>query len=464
MSTSVKAVLRPAQKDGLLPVSVRITAFRRHSYVSTGVAVSAKFWNPEGKLERLNWIRAPHPDAAILNNAIRDRLALAQKVALDFPQLSAAELREKIKPRPVEAAPAALDVLALVRKDAARRALGGHPRMAAKYMTLWQKMQSFLLGIPHPRRSALLQESDELRAARQALTLPLDQFTANWVRDYEEYLLALPNKQTSVQREIALLHTLLARAVERGDVPEAANPLRRLRVATGKHRPKSKLTDEEVARLVALTPQELTAPRRPTLSGRPRNSRLWARDAWLLQFYLLGSRIGDALALRWRDVQPDGITFTEQKTGKVKLAPRHPELDALLARLAPAGPPDPAAFVLPYFNRARWRVPAHLDWAALSCLPEHRGTWLLWLKTVASATSTINSNLLEVMELAGIRKHLTTHTARHSFADRGRRLKVSASDMRDLLNHHSVAQTEAYYGELEASEVSQIAQAIYGRS
>jgi integrase/recombinase XerD len=83
---------------------------------------------------------------------------------------------------------------------------------------------------------------------------------------------------------------------------------------------------------------------------------------------------------------------------------------------------------------------------------------------VESATTTINNNLKAVARLAGIDKNLTTHTARHSFADRGRRLGIATADMRDMLNHHSISQTEGYYGELERSELSVKAVGIYAKT
>jgi integrase len=101
-----------------------------------------------------------------------------------------------------------------------------------------------------------------------------------------------------------------------------------------------------------------------------------------------------------------------------------------------------------------------LDLCPLARLPTYQQKWLELLPRVESATTTIN-NLKAVARLAGIDKNLTTHTARHSFADRGRRLGIATADMRDMLNHHSISQTEGYYGELERSELSVKAVSIY---
>jgi integrase len=241
---------------------------------------------------------------------------------------------------------------------------------------------------------------------------------------------------------------MVLRAIDDGALPADKNPFLRLKLKEAKARPKAKLTDREVAQLEALPTEQLAL------------DQLRARDTWLLQFYLLGSRIGDVLTLRWRDVRPSEVEFTEHKTGKQKIAPRHAALDAVLARYGPGAPED---FVLPYLKASASyaQFPAGLTWAELSRLPLYRPKWLALLPRVEAATATINGKLKKVALLAAIEKNITTHTARHSFADRGRRLGLPAADMRDMLNHHSIAQTEEYYGELERSEMNQKAVGIY---
>lgn len=467
MSASLKAVLRPAQRDGLRPVHLRITAFRTHAYLATGVAVSVKFWNPDATMENARWVRGSHPDADVLNGNIQKLLRAAQQLALDHPGLSAAAIRDLVRPGETVAVPEGPDLLALLGEQVARLDRTGHPRSAGKYESIRHKLQSFVLGIPHPRgRNGLKNETPERQAARAAARLPLAELTVRKMRDYEAWLLALPNRVTTVQKELSFINTVLLRAVEEGQLVEGANPFKKMKLTHGKARPKARLNDAEVARLEALTVEQLTRSQAQGATPAKTFGRLRAREAWLLDFYLLGSRIGDALTLRWRDVGAEAITFTEQKTGKLKVAPRHAQLDALLARLGEAEVTDRTTFVLPYLNAGRWyaQFPGELDWAALSHAKEYRAKWTLLLKKIESATSTINGNLKQVAALAGIDKKLTAHTARHSFADRGRRLGVPASDMRDLLNHHSISQTEEYYGELERSEISTVARTIYAAS
>jgi integrase len=448
MGTTYALVLRPPrQKDNLCPVHLRLTSDRLPTYKAVpDVALSPKHWNEGGTLEKMNWVRKTHPSADRYNEELRKVMRKVQKLLDDNPTWSAQQLRAGLDGNSAD------DFLAYMRLDVERRRTAGHPRTAEKFFGIHNKLQSFRLGIPHPKgRGALAKEPAELQAKRAALTLPFGHLTARLIRDYEQYLATLGNLDSTIQKELSFVKTVVLRAIDEDKLPLEKNPFRRLKLREGKSRVKAKLSDAEVSALEALTPEQLTA------------GQLAARDTWLLQYYLLGSRIGDALTLRWRDVRPSEIEFTEHKTGKQKITPRHEGLDAVLARY-PAGSAD--AFVLPYLkdNAHYAQFPAGLTWAELARLPTYRQKWLELLPRVESATTTINNNLKAVARLAGIDKNLTTHTARHSFADRGRRLGIATADMRDMLNHHSISQTEGYYGELERSELSVKAVGIYAKT
>jgi integrase len=447
MATTYALVLRPARaKDGLHPVHLRLTSDRQPTYRAVpDVAVSAKHWNEAGTLEKLNWVRKTHPFADNLNETLRKLMRRVQKLLDDNPSWSAQQVRAGLDGGGGD------DFLAYMQQDIERRRKAGHPRTAEKFANIRSKLQSFRMGIPHPKPPAgLARESSEVKAQRAAVTLPFSQLTVRLIRDYEAYLAGLGNRETTLMKELSFIKTVILQAINEDKLPEDKNPFKKIKLKEGKARPKAKLTDEEVSRLEALPVEQLT------------RGELRARDAWLLQYYLLGSRVGDAVCLRWRDVRPDEVFFTEHKTGKTKLSPRSTRLNAVLARWA-AGSDNPDNFVLPFLKATEpyAQFPAGLTWTELSRLPDYRPLWLKLLPKVESATSRINPNLKRVARLAGIEKNLTSHTARHSFADRGRRRGIPASDLRDMLNHHSISQTEVYLGELEALELTEKSRRIY---
>jgi len=452
MSTSFKAVLRPALRDGTQPVAVRFTAGRTHAFFQTGVCISKIHWNEAGKLENPKWVRRTHSACDLLNAAIQRHMRQAQQLVLDHPHAPSGELRDRLAGKgPAAAAPPA-DFLTYFAQHVARRAEQGHPRTAEKFASILHKVRVYLAG---PPPSPLSKEEEAARLA--GLTLPFEALSVRWVRDYEAYLATLGNKESTINKELSFLNTVLRQAVEEDKLEHRKNPFTRLRLKRPKPAAKVKLTEAQVQQLEAL----------PLPTGQVVTL---ARECWLLQYFLLGSRVGDAVTVRWRDVHADRVEFHEHKTGKLKIAPRHPRLDVVLTRLRGhhqrlrGAEPGPADFVLPFLRADQWYTqwPEGLTWSALQNSPQYRPAWVVLLKKIESVTSMVNQDLRRLPALAGIDvPALTSHTARHSFADAGRRLGVSTADLRDMLNHHSIAQTEAYMGQLEKSEASLRARLIY---
>jgi hypothetical protein len=70
MATSFHLYLknRP-KKNGEYPVYLRITNNRKHKYISTGVAVKKKHWNPTSEEVRRN-----HDNYKTLNTTLRNKV------------------------------------------------------------------------------------------------------------------------------------------------------------------------------------------------------------------------------------------------------------------------------------------------------------------------------------------------------------------------------------------------------
>jgi site-specific recombinase XerD len=55
--------------------------------------------------------------------------------------------------------------------------------------------------------------------------------------------------------------------------------------------------------------------------------------------------------------------------------------------------------------------------------------------------------------MAGISKNVTTHTARHSFADIARQKKINISDLSMTLGHSSIKVTQSYLSSFDNQAV-----------
>lgn len=65
-------------------------------------------------------------------------------------------------------------------------------------------------------------------------------------------------------------------------------------------------------------------------------------------------------------------------------------------------------------------------------------------KQVSSKTTIINKNIKELSMKTGINKNISSHIARHSFADMARKKGMKLYDISKVLGHSSLSITERY--------------------
>ncbi|TGE29752.1 tyrosine-type recombinase/integrase [Hymenobacter metallicola] len=470
MAATCKAILRPAlQPGGPRPVNLVFTVNRQAKYLSLGFAVPEKDWNEDGSLQKPNWIRSKNTGAESFNKTIQRRLKLAMAWINYDPTLTSAAWRDAVKAghepgkAPAAPTPAQEDFLAYFAKEVARRKVHGNPRSAEKLESILNKLKVYRGWIdPSMKpgrlkkiadgadRSQLLTGWVPLTEGQPARPLPFSELTASFIRDYRVWLeKVVGNKGQTPAKELSFIKTIVALAIDDNKLEYHQNPFKRMSLGTGEAKEKEKLSDEEV---LALETVELPAEKWYQVS----------RDAWLLQYYLFGARVADVLLLRWRTVQQD-IKFQEQKTGKWKTVARHERLDRVLHRYA--GHVTENDFVLPLLDAREWYTKYPEGWSVTQLEESHefRAHYVALLKRIESLTTLLNQYIKKVAtEHAGIQKHITNHVARHSFTAMARRKGVGSFDLRDMLNHESVEQTERYAGSLEKDQLAHRAHELYG--
>jgi integrase/recombinase XerD len=66
------------------------------------------------------------------------------------------------------------------------------------------------------------------------------------------------------------------------------------------------------------------------------------------------------------------------------------------------------------------------------------------LNAISSATTYTNKDLKKIVKLAGIHKHISFHTSRHTFATRALRKGIGIEYVSKLLGHAAIRETQAY--------------------
>jgi len=211
--------------------------------------------------------------------------------------------------------------------------------------------------------------------------------------DFETFLKKRGNSQTTVHTAFNKIRTVIKKAIEIGKLKENENPFLGFKVETGK-------PDR-----VRLTEAELEAFRTVAL---PEGSLIWhTRNYWLFSYYGAGIRFGDIATLRRKNVQNERLSYVMRKTKSTNTQthsiPLFPQAEEILSSYR-SKEAKPEGYIFQILNPKRvYDTDTDL------------------LKEISRKNALINKYLKQVCFKANITKDVSFHSARHTFADLGRR-------------------------------------------
>lgn len=261
--------------------------------------------------------------------------------------------------------------------------------------------------------------------------LPVEEFAPRRAAEFYAWMQVGPRKLkvASANHHVSKLVALFRLAAEYEEVDITQDPFRALR---------KKKADAAPPQL-HLSHAQLASLRDAKLS----ECEGLARDIYLTQYYLHGSRIGALLLLRWGQVTQMQVSFKAEKGGPHKVVVISPELARILARYRPAAP-SADAFVFPYLS-------ARFDSLDTERQHELRG----------QARRKVNKNLERVAKRLGIEGRLHSHTARHTLAGHAAELG-GIETAQGMLGHTTAAMTARYAGPQHNEGLAQVEKALYG--
>ena len=274
MATTVKAVLRKdkTRADGTAPLWIRITAQRKSRYLSTGIYLLPKHWNPDKGL-----IRKSHPIAPALNAALEDQVLQARQQALARPTAQAVKA----------SLTGTRGSLTAFFEDYIRQL-----DMAGKYWERKKYNQTL-----NKVRACLGESMDWTEVDREAL-----------IR-FERYLRqTLGNKPNTVRKDLGRFQRVFKKAVQQSVVLPEHNPFLFYEKPKGQKVHRRKLSLDEVHALEGVTLQEGS----------------WlclARDAFVFSFYGGGVRFSDVCGLKASSIREGRLQYRMMKTGTLVSVP-----------------------------------------------------------------------------------------------------------------------------------------------
>ena len=267
--------------------------------------------------------------------------------------------------------------------------------------------------------------------------LYFDRLTVRLLRDFETHcLVKLGNRQSTVATNLSDVRAIINKAVAEGVIEHGDNPFLRFTITQGETPERTKLTPQEVQAIEALNLDE--------------GSLIWhVRNYFLFAFYAAGVRFSDlAMMTQGRIVEgengvPDRLVYRMGKTGKRQSIKITLPASRILAHYL-AEDKDTEAFVFPM-----------LDGYDLST-PRKR------YNARSSQNTLVNKYLKKIAEMAGIDKPLSTHIARHSFADLARSAGWSIYDISKALRHASVEMTQRYLKAFDSVALDNRMEELFG--
>jgi len=237
------------------------------------------------------------------------------------------------------------------------------------------------------------------------------------------------NNANTTRKELSRVRRVVNQAIKEGVIRAGDDPFLRYDLPKGVPPDRRRLSLEEVEALKALEV--------PLRSDLQRD-----RDAFLFAFYGGGIRFSDVCCLKPSMIHNGRLRYRMMKTDQlVRLQLPDPALQ-IVDRWQDA---HENPFLFPYLKKGDDRDPVHLR------------------KRIAVWNQMANRHLKELAEQAEIRApdDVTTHVARHSFANLARRSSKDIYAVSKALGHGDVKTTERYLAAFDQEAVDHLTESMW---
>lgn len=379
---------RRGKKSGLFPVKIRVTYLRDRKYYTTGKELSPEAWE---KLPT-NKSRAAMEIKANIENSFNIVRDLVETIA-SSGDFSFDALNQRLKRGSSNTVNTAfrIKIEALKADD-----MIGNSMI---YDTVLKGMERFA-----------------------GSNIPYHTITADWLNRYERFLLIENKSYSTIGIHMRTLRAILNDAKRIGLIKESAYPFGRdkyeVKASEGR---KMALTLEQIRQIVQYNDDS--------------DATAKYRDYWLFLYLCNGINMADFVKLKYSNIDDGEIFFVRQKTERTNRVRR--EIRAIVT-------PEMQAII------ARWGNPSTPDTYIFPVLKGNEDAMTVKKKTQYT-TRAINRRMAVIGEQLGI-NHISTYTARHTYATVLKRSGANIAYISESLGHSSLQTTEIYLASFEKEE------------
>ncbi|MFT3909762.1 MAG: site-specific integrase [Ferruginibacter sp.] len=381
---TVKIVLRKkSNKDGTLPLCLRITKDRKTSFIHLGYSLKETDW--DGATQKA---KKSYPNHVRLNNFLIKKLSEATDNTLELETnksaVSVKAVKNKIKPS----------------------AGASFFAQAEAYLQKLEKAGKYNQYTSDKPRVKHFREFIGNEIAFQDITPILLERFKGYVRS------SLKLSERSAVNHLVMVRSVFSHAIKDNVTDPKHYPF-------GKGKVKIKFPDSIK---IGLSPEEVEALENVELSDP---AQIDARNLWLFSYYFAGIRVSDVMRLKWNDIQNNRLHYAmgkNNKGGSLKI----PEKAIPILNQYEHLKENSYDLIFPYLKGCDFSNKFKTQ------------------KTIAFKTSAVDKCLrTQVAPKAGIDKKLTMHIARHTFGNiSGDRIPIQM--LQKLYRHSNITTTIGY--------------------
>jgi site-specific recombinase XerD len=367
---TLKPIIRPTDKrfDGKVNIKLRITHSRRSLYLSTNLYIEERFFNNStGK------VKSSHPNASRLNTELMKVTLDAEERLIgvkDINSMNVSYLKSKLVSEPKSA-----DVKNYIEETIRHFEKAGKTSSMESYETLKSYINNF-----HPDY------------------LSFHDVNYKFLNEFQDYM-AKKIKINSIAVMMRNLRAIFNKAINEDVIGLEYYPFRKFKIKT--ERPGKRSLQAPVIHKIATK----------ELSG----DLSFARDVFMLSFYLMGANLVDMFNFKRKDVIIDRLDYKRQKTGQPISMKIQPEALNIINR----------------YRDKRLKSKYLLNWNTKYA-------------NNRNMTKRINRDLKKIAIYIGVQRDVTLYYARHSFATIAVTLGIPRDVIGKALSHSTGTVTDVY--------------------
>ena len=370
--------------NGEYPLYLRITKNRKSKFISLKTYLQSDQWD-----EAKQKVKSKHPNSARLNHFLSQRITEAQSRILEL------ETKDK----------------STTGKSIKQSIIGNRPQSFLKYLEDYKTSlgQNGNAGTYDKVNAVQLKLKTYLKGSE----LTFDEFDLEFLRNYEAYLRNnLGNSVNTVHSNLKIFRKLFNDAEREGIVEIQNNPFKAYKLSWKKVE-KTFLTEDELKEIEAVL---LKAGTKMELH----------RDLFVFACYAGGIRISDLLKMKWKNFDGTNLSFFTQKTKEhISIKLPNKALQIIQKYKTKASKPENLIFPL---------LPSDTNFEN-----EHE-----LLKYISSVTAYANKNLKIILSKTTIKKPISFHSSRHTWATRALKKGIPVTHVGKLMGHASLKTTMGY--------------------